>query len=210
MADGAPEPRILTRAESAIMSVLWSKGAATVHDVVALLPREPAYTSVLTMLRILEKKGYVTREPEPGGGRAHVYRPLIAAHRARRQHVRDLIDRLFGGRSEALMVGLLEDEALSRGELEQLRGLIESRLGGDAEAPSARASAPGAPPAAAGAAGVPARRNAKATQEKPATRPAASARPAASRADAGAARGAPVESAPVESARTSKGKKHVR
>ncbi|HWO12965.1 MAG TPA: BlaI/MecI/CopY family transcriptional regulator [Polyangiaceae bacterium] len=137
MLEAAPEPRILTRAESEIMSVLWSKGSATVHDVVAALPREPAYTSVLTMLRILEKKGYVTREPEPGGGRAHVYRPLIAAHQARRQHVRDLIDRLFGGHSEELMVGLLEDDALSRGELEQLRGLIESRLGGDAEAPAA-------------------------------------------------------------------------
>jgi BlaI family penicillinase repressor len=136
MADDASEPRILTRAESEIMSVLWSRGAATVHDVVAALPRDAAYTSVLTMLRILEKKGYLTREPEPGGGRAHVYRPRVAATKARRQHVRDLIDRLFGGRSEELMVGLLEDEALSRGELEQMRGLIESRLGHAAPAPT--------------------------------------------------------------------------
>jgi BlaI family transcriptional regulator, penicillinase repressor len=134
MVDRIPEPPILTRAESEIMSVLWSRGAATVHDVVAALARDSAYTSVLTMLRILEKKGYVSREPEPGGGRAHVYRPRVAATRARRLHVRDLVDRLFGGRSEELMVGLVEDDALSRDELEQLRGLIESRLGGDAEA----------------------------------------------------------------------------
>jgi BlaI family transcriptional regulator, penicillinase repressor len=133
MIDRPPEPPILTRAESEIMSVLWSKGAATVHDVVGAMARDSAYTSVLTMLRILEKKGYVTREPEPGGGRAHVYRPRVAATRARRFHVRDLVDRLFGGRSEELIVGLVEDDALSRAELEQLRGLIESRLGGSAD-----------------------------------------------------------------------------
>jgi BlaI family transcriptional regulator, penicillinase repressor len=163
MVDAAPEPRILTRAESEIMSVLWSRGAATVHDVVAALPRAPAYTSVLTMLRILEKKGYLTREPEPGGGRAHVYRPLIAASQARRQHVRDLIDRLFGGHSEELMVGLLEDDALSRGELEQLRGLIESRLGGEPEldAPGVRAAGAHSAPA-----GAQARAQAKAAKEK--------------------------------------------
>jgi predicted transcriptional regulator len=133
MPDRAPEPPILTRAESEIMSVLWARGAATVHNVVAAMSRDSAYTSVLTMLRILEKKGYVTREPEPGGGRAHVYRPRVAATRARRLHVRDLVDRLFGGRSEELMVGLVEDDALSRAELEQLLGLIESRLGGSAD-----------------------------------------------------------------------------
>jgi BlaI family transcriptional regulator, penicillinase repressor len=181
MVDSTPEPRILTRAESEIMSVLWSKGTATVHDVVGELPRDPAYTSVLTMLRILEKKGYVTREPEPGGGRAHVYRPLIAAHQARRQHVRDLIDRLFGGRSEELMVGLLEDDALSRGELEQLRGLIESRLGGDAEGPSI------------GAASVPARGDVKAAHGKNAARAAASE---ATGADERAARSMPGKDAP--------------
>jgi len=137
MLERPSEPPILTRAESEIMSVLWSRGAATVHDVVAALSRDSAYTSVLTMLRILEKKGYVSREPEPGGGRAHVYRPRVAATRARRLHVRDLVDRLFGGRPEELMVGLVEDDALSRAELEQLRGVIESRLGGSAAAGAA-------------------------------------------------------------------------
>jgi BlaI family penicillinase repressor len=151
MPDPAPQPPILTRAESEIMSVLWSKGASTVHEVVAAMPRDSAYTSVLTMLRILEKKGYVMREPEPGGGRAHVYRARVAATRARRLHVRDLIDRLFGGRSDELMVGLLEEDALSRAELEQLRGLIESRLGGHAVSVTAAAQPqhPAAPVAAA-------------------------------------------------------------
>ena len=110
------------------MGVLWDTDGATVHDVVARIERPMAYTSVLTLLRILEKKGYVRHDPHPDGGRAHVYRPLVAATHARRQHVRDLVDRLFGGQSEQLVVGLLEDERWSRADLERMREAIESRL----------------------------------------------------------------------------------
>jgi predicted transcriptional regulator len=122
------EPPILTRAESEIMAILWEKGGGTVHDVVAALPRSVAYTSALTMLRILEKKGYVRHEAHPEGGRAHVYKPLVQASNARRHHVRDLVDRLFGGQSEELVVGLLEEEKWSKADLERLRELIDSRL----------------------------------------------------------------------------------
>ncbi|HTV23467.1 MAG TPA: BlaI/MecI/CopY family transcriptional regulator [Polyangiaceae bacterium] len=123
------DPPILTRAESEIMTIIWDKGGATVHDVVAALPRSIAYTSVLTLLRILEKKGYVQHEAHPDGGRAHLYRPLVQAGNARRHHVRDLVDRLFGGQTEELVVGLLEEEKWSKGDLERLRELIDSRLG---------------------------------------------------------------------------------
>jgi len=116
------------------MSVLWSKQSATVHDVLEALPRDAAYTSVLTVLRILEKKGYVEHRSDPAGGRAHVYSPCVPALKARRLHVRDLIDRLFGGSSEELVVGLLEDESLSRAELEQMKERIEERLGGSVAA----------------------------------------------------------------------------
>jgi BlaI family transcriptional regulator, penicillinase repressor len=122
------EPPILTRAESEIMAILWEKEGGTVHDVVAALPRSVAYTSALTMLRILEKKGYVRHEAHPEGGRAHVYKPLVQASNARRHHVRDLVDRLFGGQSEELVVGLLEEEKWSKADLERLRELIDSRL----------------------------------------------------------------------------------
>jgi BlaI family penicillinase repressor len=118
----------LTRVESEIMRVLWDKQLATVHEVVAALPRTFAYTSALTVLRILEKKGYVTHEAHPEGGRAHVYRPLVPATKARRQHVRDLVDRLFSGQPAQLVVGLLEEEALTPEELERMRAVIESRL----------------------------------------------------------------------------------
>jgi predicted transcriptional regulator len=123
------DPPILTRAESEIMAILWARGGATVHDVVAALPRSVAYTSALTMLRILEKKGYVLHEAHPDGGRAHVYKPLVQAGKARRHHVRDLVDRLFGGQAEQLVVGLLEEEKWSKADLEHLRELIDSRLG---------------------------------------------------------------------------------
>jgi len=125
---------MLTRAESEVMQVLWKREGATVHDVVEQLLRPVAYTTALTILRILEQKGYVRHEPHPDGGRAHVYRPMIAEAKVQRRHVRDLVDRLFGGRAESLVVGLLEDEAWTRDELESLKSEIESRLKTDAPA----------------------------------------------------------------------------
>ncbi len=129
MAGANEGPPILTRVESEIMGVLWARGRATVHDVVAALERPMAYTSALTLLRILEKKGYVGHEPHPEGGRAHLYRPLVPEKKARRHHVRDLVERLFGGQSDELVVGLLEDERWSRADLEKMRAAIEEQLG---------------------------------------------------------------------------------
>jgi predicted transcriptional regulator len=128
------KPPILTRAESEIMAILWEAGGATVHEVVAALPRTSAYTSVLTVLRILEKKGYVRHEAHPAGGRAHVYKPLVPAGNARRHHVRDLVDRLFGGQTRELVVGLLEEEKWSKADLQGLRDLIDSRIDSSAAA----------------------------------------------------------------------------
>ena len=124
------------------MRVLWDQQSATVHEVLAALPRSVAYTSALTVLQILEKKGYVGHEPHPDGGRAHVYRPLVPATKARRLHVRDLVDRLFSGQTAPLVVGLLQDEALTTEELERMRDVIESRLGGAADAKPSAAKAP--------------------------------------------------------------------
>jgi predicted transcriptional regulator len=118
----------LTRVEAEIMRVLWAKGAATVHTVIAELERPLAYTSVLTMLRVLEQKGYVTHEPSPDGGRAHLYRPTVTQDGVRKSHLRDLVDRFFAGQRDELMIGLLRDERWSRAELENLRAEIEARL----------------------------------------------------------------------------------
>jgi BlaI family transcriptional regulator, penicillinase repressor len=126
-----PTP-LLTRAEAEVMNVLWTRGGASVHDVADALPRRAAYTTVLTVLRILEKKGHVVHAPHPDGGRAHWFRPSVTAGQVRRGHVRDLIERLFGGRPEELALGLLEEEYLSREELESLRAHIDEKLGGSA------------------------------------------------------------------------------
>jgi predicted transcriptional regulator len=129
MARTRTELPLLTRAESELMRLFWEHGPMTVHELAARSGREVAYNTVLTLVRILEQKGYVSHSPHPDGGRAHVYRAAEASAPVRRRHVRDLVDRLFGGRAEGLMVGLIEDEALSRDELEQLRAQIESKLG---------------------------------------------------------------------------------
>jgi predicted transcriptional regulator len=130
MKDAAKELGILTRAELQVMKVLWGLGEATVHDVVDALPKQVAYTTALTMLRILEQKGYVTHLPNPAGGRAHVFRPTAQEANVRRSHLRDLIDRMFSGSAEELVTGLLGDEKLTRAELKALRARIDAQLSG--------------------------------------------------------------------------------
>jgi BlaI family transcriptional regulator, penicillinase repressor len=78
----APLP-ILTRAESEVMAALWKHERLTVHALVEALDRPIAYTTALTLLRILQQKGYAKHEPDPEGGRAYVYLPAIAASKAR-------------------------------------------------------------------------------------------------------------------------------
>lgn len=124
----AKPPPVLTAVELEMMRALWEHGPGTVDEVRSRLERKLAYTSVLTMLRILEQKGYAKRCANPGGGRAHQYTALVPEREVRRGHLRDLVDRLFGGKAEALVVGVLEDEQVSRAELEQLRNLVEERL----------------------------------------------------------------------------------
>jgi predicted transcriptional regulator len=123
-------PGVLTRAEAEIMRVLWNRGRATVHEVLAGLGRDVAYTTVLTMLKILEQKGYVSRELVPEGGRAHVYRPIVEESQVRRSHVRELIGLLFDGRPNDLVSGVLDDEKLTAEDLRRLRERIDDKLGG--------------------------------------------------------------------------------
>lgn len=122
-----PSLPFLTRSESELLALLW-KGPATVAQLQEQVKREVAYTTVLTLIRILEKKGYVRHSAHPGGGRAHLYEAAVTEDKVRRHHLRDFVDRLFGGRLEALVAGLLDDEALDPEELEALRARIDARL----------------------------------------------------------------------------------
>jgi len=116
----------LTEAELRLMEVLWSKGACTVQQVVDTLPPETplAYNSVLTTIRILEKKGYVEHKKD---GRAHVYRPVVARQDAARSEVRNLVRRMFRNSHELLVLNVLEEEQIDLAELNRLREMLKQK-----------------------------------------------------------------------------------
>ncbi|MGA6981009.1 MAG: BlaI/MecI/CopY family transcriptional regulator [Candidatus Sulfotelmatobacter sp.] len=114
----------LTEAELRLMEVLWQKGLATVQQVLEGLSEETplAYNSVLTTIRILEKKGYVKHAKE---GRAHVYTPLVERKDATRSEIRRLVSRFFGNSHESLVLNILEDQGMDAAELKRLRSMLE-------------------------------------------------------------------------------------
>lgn len=114
----------LTEAELRIMNVLWHKGSATVHEVQESLPSKPplAYNSVLTIIRILEEKGYVSHAKE---GRAHLYTPQVDRKAATRSEVRRLVSRFFGDSHELLVLNILEEKGIDGEEMDRLRQLLE-------------------------------------------------------------------------------------
>jgi predicted transcriptional regulator len=116
----------LTEAELRLMDVLWQRGPSTVQQVLDALPGEKllAYNSVLTIIRILEKKGYVAHAKD---GRAHVYTPLVARSQATRSEVRHLVQRLFHDSHELLVLNILEDSGLSADELQRLKQYLKDR-----------------------------------------------------------------------------------
>ena len=116
----------LTEAELRIMNVLWQKGSATVHEVLQGLPENPplAYNSVLTIVRILEKKGYV-RHAKDKDTRAFIYSARVAKEDATRSEVRRLVTRFFGNSHELLVLNILEDKTIDAEELDRLRALLE-------------------------------------------------------------------------------------
>ena len=113
----------LTDAEARLMAVLWKKQSATVAEVVAGVGAEHsvAYSTVQTLLRILESKGYVAHEKV---GRAFLYQPLVDARQARVRALRHLAARLFEGSPSLLVLNVLQDERIDSVELERLKKLI--------------------------------------------------------------------------------------
>lgn len=118
----------LTEAELRIMNVLWPQGSGTVQQVLEALQdkTELAYNSVLTTIRVLEKKGYVKHVKD---GRAHVYVPVIERQEASRSEIRHLVNRFFKDSHEQLVLNILEDRGLDPEELKRLRKMLE--LGGE-------------------------------------------------------------------------------
>jgi len=116
----------LTEAELRLMKVLWQKGSATVHQVLEALPEKPAlaYNSVLTTIRILEKKGYVKHAKD---GRAHVYIPQVGQKDATRFEIQHLVSRFFKNSHELLVLNILEDDSIGAEDLKRLRQLLEEK-----------------------------------------------------------------------------------
>ena len=107
----------LTRLELRIMQVIWRRGRCTVSEVQGEMEPPLAYTTVQTMLNILERKGKLKRELE---GRAYIYSATITEAKALGQGVRDLIDRMFGGSSEELVMSLLRNGEIDARKLAEL------------------------------------------------------------------------------------------
>ena len=114
----------LTDAESQVMQVLWRVNQASVGDVVGAMSetRAVTYSTVQTILRILETKGYVTHDKV---ARAFIYRAVIDKRQARRRALRHLVSRLFEGSPALLVLNVLEDDGIDPVERQQLRRLIE-------------------------------------------------------------------------------------
>ncbi len=121
-----PPSKTLTDQELEIMKIVWERPTVTVRDVYeALLERRKvAYTTVMTMMKILEQKGYLNRKQVD---RAYVYRPAQPKSRVIGKMVRDFVNRVFNGSAEPLLVHLIEDRRLTGDEIEEIRRLIGER-----------------------------------------------------------------------------------
>jgi BlaI family transcriptional regulator, penicillinase repressor len=112
----------LTPLELEIMHVLWESGAANVQTVQQGLKRDLAYTTVQTMLNILHRKGKVKRTLKE---RAYFYKPVVSHKQIVSQSVTDMVERLFGGSAESLVMSLVETKHLTPQKLARLQKLVE-------------------------------------------------------------------------------------
>ena len=121
----------LTRLELQIMQVLWNNGPSTVQAVQQSLPGDQlAYTTVQTMLNILQRKGKVKRKLL---GKAFEYRPVLSRDKALREAASDMLDRMFGGSVEALLMSLVKSNQLDADQLAKVLKVIERQEQADTE-----------------------------------------------------------------------------
>jgi predicted transcriptional regulator len=108
------------------MNVLWVKGSGTVQQVLDSITETPtlAYNSVLTTIRVLERKGYLEHLKD---GRAHVYTPLVGRTEATRSEIRHLVSRFFRNSHEQLVLNLLEDQGIGQEEIRRLREMLVNK-----------------------------------------------------------------------------------
>jgi BlaI family transcriptional regulator, penicillinase repressor len=113
----------LTEREAQIMDVVWRLGEASAEQVREALPGSPHDSTVRTLLRVMESKGYLTHEAK---GKAYIYRAAVGQHKAQRLALKTVLTRFFAGSAEDLVLRLIEDEHLSSDQLEELRQSAKS------------------------------------------------------------------------------------
>jgi BlaI family transcriptional regulator, penicillinase repressor len=118
---------LLTRQELQIMKVVWQKGSATVRDVCQVISQQKptAYTTVLTLMGILEEKGALVHVRS---GRAYIYKPLLSCEQATRNQIQDLVARFFDGQPEKLIANVLENEVDGAESLTDIRRMVDARF----------------------------------------------------------------------------------
>jgi predicted transcriptional regulator len=114
----------LTPCEAEAMNVVWAKQAVTVQDVVNAIPRPLAYTTVMTTMKILEEKGFISRGEKRG--RAYVYRPLVSYESASQNTLSEISKQFFDGSVKSMVLSLLKTEQITAKDLAELRSAIDS------------------------------------------------------------------------------------
>ncbi len=115
---------ILTPCEAEVMNAVWAQGAVTVQDVVDAIPRELAYTTVMTTIKILEEKEFITRGEKRG--RAYVYRAIVSSECASTNTLTELAGRFFDGSVKSLVLSLIKTQQIGSADLAELREALDS------------------------------------------------------------------------------------
>lgn len=123
MARSKPKWATLTAAEAEVMNVIWENPSATVPDILERLPRELAYTTVMTTVRILEDKKFVKKCGKRG--RAFLYRAVVDRDRVQGSMSTELANRVFGGSIKTLVLSLVQQDSISAEDLAEVKQMIE-------------------------------------------------------------------------------------
>jgi predicted transcriptional regulator len=114
----------LTPCEAEVMNAVWSQNSVTVQDVVNAIPRELAYTTVMTTMKILEEKGFIARGKKRG--RAYTYDALVSCEAASSTTVTEMADRFFDGSVKSMVLSLIKGQQITADDLAELRRAIIS------------------------------------------------------------------------------------
>ena len=114
----------LTPCEAEVMNVVWGKDSVTVQDVVDAIPRQLAYTTVMTTIRILENKGFVARAGKRG--RALTYQSIVSSELASRRTLSEMANRYFDGSVKSMVLSLIRSKEITPDDLSELRVVIDS------------------------------------------------------------------------------------